>query len=100
MLFDIDLDALGDDFNVHHIDHNHYNDDITNLVLLPCDLHKEYHRLRNLVINCEIPNTMYGNFVNKSEYDATIISEYLDVLKRCSIWIDAKTRCDMFIQRQ
>jgi len=97
-LYGIDLDVLGGEFNVHHIDNNHDNDNINNLVLLPYDLHMEYHRLKNLIANCKIPDAMYGNIVSKSEYDATVISDYLDVLRRCAPWIDAKLKCDMYIQ--
>lgn len=32
-------------WEVHHIDLNHNNDDIDNLILLPAKLHKDYHNI-------------------------------------------------------
>ena len=36
-------------FEIHHLDMNRENNNISNLVLLPKKLHKEYHRLVSLV---------------------------------------------------
>ena len=31
------------DFEVHHIDLNHFNNDLSNLMILPKVLHRKYH---------------------------------------------------------
>lgn len=43
-----------DMFEIHHIDKNRKNNDISNLVLIPTVLHQKYHKLAysmNIVIN-------------------------------------------------
>lgn len=37
---------LPKDFEVHHIDGDKNNNDIKNLVALPVDLHRDYHKYR------------------------------------------------------
>ena len=34
-------------FDIHHIDFNHENDDISNLVMIPRELHRKYHEIIN-----------------------------------------------------
>lgn len=40
--YKIDFDS---NWEIHHIDLNHQNDNINNLMLLPSKLHKEYHNI-------------------------------------------------------
>ena len=43
-------------FEVHHIDLNHYNDDINNLVAIPKELHKKFHKYINSIESCRVVN--------------------------------------------
>lgn len=38
---------FGNEYAIHHIDHNHANNDIRNLILLPKSVHSRYHFIMN-----------------------------------------------------
>ena len=48
---------FGKEYDIHHIDFNHKNNDIENLLLLPKDLHQRLHKVK---IN-------YGPFLDKRQ---------------------------------
>lgn len=37
---------IGKEYDIHHIDFNHENNDIENLLLLPNDLHQRLHKVK------------------------------------------------------
>ena len=48
--YHIDFDS---GYDIHHIDGNHENNDIDNLLLLPKELHARYHMLINELGGCD-----------------------------------------------
>ena len=78
---------------IHHIDGNHHNDDICNLILLPNFLHSYYHQWiypLESIGNCESP---FKEKTKAVPYLVTCYSqenEYLECLK----WRDFKMYLD------
>ena len=66
---------IGKGYDIHHIDFNHENNDIENLLLLPNDLHQILHKVK----------TDYGIFLDKKMNVFTDIETQLS----CSIMAKA-----------
>lgn len=62
---------FGKEYDIHHIDFSHENNDIENLLLLPNDLHQRLHKVK----------TDYGIFLDKK---MNVFSDIKDQLS-CSI---------------
>lgn len=92
---------FSDEYDVHHIDLNHDNDDIDNLMILPKELHSQYHICvlttaflgaggSARTIDCKI----HGNAANSFSYGLDQMRRLLDILYECSIWYDYKLFLD------
>lgn len=94
-LFDIDVE----DFEVHHIDNNHDNNEIENLLLIPSELHSLYHKhfMRASSINFNVPNRMVGYHCDYYTLNYQTITEYLDVLEKCRTYMYYKELADLSI---
>lgn len=66
---------FGKEYDIHHIDFNHENNNIENLLLLPKDLHQRLHKVK----------TDYGFILDKN---ITVFSDIKDQLT-CSIVANA-----------
>lgn len=94
---------FGRDYEIHHIDLNHNNNDIDNLVLLPRELHRKYHFYLNAVRKikngesymCMFDARVHGNLLNTNSYEMNAISNLVSVLNECSYWYDKKAKADM-----
>ena len=98
---------FSDQFDVHHIDLNHDNNDIDNLMILPKELHKAYHdclidasfmTIKNtydIKIDCRIR----GNEANQFSLARTYMENFIYVLRSCSYWYDFKQYLDGKIPR-
>lgn len=89
--------CFGKDYEVHHIDLNHNNNDISNLMLLPKELHSKYHSLLNdykSSSSCVINFIITGNKVCSETYIANILKQLLEVLEECNKWYDYKLYLD------
>lgn len=85
-------------WDVHHIDNDHNNNDMKNLVLIPHELHQKYHTLRRTAIMCQLPDRMFGNEVSTILYESNSISNYLSCLEECMIYMDYKKMADYKIR--
>ena len=72
--YNIDFD---DTYDVHHIDFNHNNNDIDNLILLPKALHSKYHFCLG-ILGCPDGKLEFNAKINVSFEDS--ISDYLIIL--------------------
>lgn len=78
-------------YAIHHIDCDRNNNTIRNLVMLPNELHKEYHSLRNEVVLIGIETDLKsiidgGNGINAhAEY---YLSKFFKVWEECSKYVD------------
>lgn len=84
---------FGNEYDVHHIDFNHYNDSIDNLLLIPKELHQRLHKAK----------TNYGAFVDnqknvfsdiKNQVSCNILSkamrEIADIYSELERWVYMK----------
>lgn len=89
------------DFNfeyaVHHIDFNHNNNDIQNLMVMPKTLHDKYHRIVNQFgtninnVNSIMLNIEFGDHITQI---IQIMSEVVETLKECEKWYNYKLYLD------
>ena len=80
-------------FDLHHIDGNRANNTINNLLLLPRELHSDYHKIKSnikdLKIECEI-RSILDNGNGYHEYIFNLHERLHSVLKECNKWADYK----------
>ena len=89
--YDIDF---GNDFVIHHIDCDHSNNDIKNLLLLPTVLHSKYHFQKQIVENMSVPTRITGNGLNSQSYYLSCLQDFIETLKECNKWFDYKMFLD------
>ena len=65
-------------FEIHHINRNRNDNNIYNLVLLPKKLHKEYHKIINII---QFDFETVADVFNVSNYDIYHASEYQELIK-------------------
>lgn len=91
---------FGKEFDIHHIDFNHLNNDINNLLLLPKELHSKYHLLINelggtekglIKVNVQI-NLLISNFA------APLLEHLGSTLQEINKWVIYKQQLE--IQKQ
>lgn len=81
-------------FDVHHIDCDHDNNSIDNLMILPKELHEAYHAKRNLYQAwCNFSEDIGGthivsNEVSRTNEVRTALLDFLLVLRDCAEWAD------------
>ena len=88
---------FGPEYVVHHIDANRENNDISNLLLLPKEVHAKYHLCFNTLKSCDksfkIESQITGTISkcgNNSQYFITMLKCYLEALDECNKWYDYK----------
>ena len=82
------------EFQVHHIDGDKENNDISNLLMLPQELHAEYHRLKNVVESQKLELKIKGSLENGNRYNFWLINEmdeFVKVYAECGKWADYKS---------
>lgn len=85
---------FGKEYVIHHIDGNHSNDEISNLLLLPRKLHSKYHILKSVIDNHPLSTTISGNQVNQGNYYLSYYERFIEVLNECNKWHDFKMYLD------
>lgn len=92
---------FGSDFEVHHIDLDHSNNDIDNLMLLPKKLHHQYHvslsAFRYGGTKVRFDAKICGNHVSGNAYDLMMIEHLVDALIECNKWYDYKMYLDGYL---
>lgn len=93
--FNIDF---SNNYVIHHIDLNHNNNDINNLVLLPKKLHTKYHLYLDTLKQSKLPNMLItGNGCNNQNYYIGVMEDFLKVLHECNKWFDFKTHLEGYM---
>lgn len=82
---------------IHHIDMDRTNNDISNLVLLPKELHGKYHFcLDTCGVKGEKPfqriidGRVGGHLANNLSYEMMMLDSFFDVWYECAKWYDYK----------
>lgn len=97
---------FGSDFVVHHLDFNRENNDISNLLLMPKELHEKYHYYLQVL---DLLNWKSGELKIKTRIDQHGIFEYftdkdlldfLLILEECRFWLNKKNAMDFEIMNR
>lgn len=84
---------IPNDFEIHHIDFNHSNNNPANLIMLPKELHKQLHMAYNDFCEAKQDYTLdditifSGHTDSKSHFMFCLI-EYIEVLNECVLWMN------------
>ena len=88
--------SFGSEYEIHHIDLNHDNNEISNLMILPKRLHHQYHFLLNSInyqesiFNKTFNAKIHSNSINGDNYNLAMIESFIPVLQECNKWYDYK----------
>lgn len=85
--------TIPEGYDIHHIDLNHDNNDIVNLLLLPHDLHMRLHKCIQsgiCSIASEAMNFRFCNMPAHCSISAEILKEYAGVYAEVFYWSAAK----------
>lgn len=88
---------FGNEFVIHHIDENHENNNIENLLLMPRTLHTAYH-VRKAIYQARsggklnIGLTYYDSC--QRQLDVYEFDKMLEVLQQLQFWIEQKFLAD------
>ena len=79
-------------YDIHHIDLNHNNNVISNLMILPHELHEEYHKaIKDYEYDKQFISIKIKGYQPNSERLAIDRLEYIiSVLHKCDYWYDYK----------
>lgn len=78
-------------YDIHHINMDHEDDNLMNLMVLPRDLHREYHQI---VLEVDLASVWDWNTViipsnlTVEQYRRDCAMGLLVILKRCGYWAD------------
>ena len=90
--YGIDFD---DQYDIHHIDLDHNNNDINNLLLLPKKLHRKYHFYLNMIRDVTFTWKIHSSYNCQPEHLYTSrLQDFLEVLNECNKWYDYKLFLD------
>lgn len=82
---------FGREYVIHHIDGNHDNNDISNLLLLPAKLHSRYHWCLNVFHSRESYDRMYEiRCTCHSYYHREMALRFWECHAECCKWYDYK----------
>jgi hypothetical protein len=85
---------FSNDFVIHHIDLDHKNNDIKNLMIMPKNLHNKYHFLLKSVENSndifekQFNAKIHSNIICGDNYNLKMCANLINVLIDCSKWYD------------
>lgn len=89
---------FGSEYAVHHIDFNHDNNDIQNLMVMPKSLHNKYHMIVNQCggINVNGVNSIMLNaeFGEHTTHTIQVLTTLIETLKECEKWYNYKLYLD------
>lgn len=84
-------------YEIHHIDFNHNNNNIENLMLLPKELHNRYHTILNSMYLTTPVTKIYGftdSFGGFNEMLLNNLKKFMLVYQECQKWKDYKKFLD------
>lgn len=83
--------TIPDDYEIHHIDFDRNNNDIRNLVMLPKELHQQYHKCVEEIQKFYIQETITsildnGNGINRM--NKYYYENFINVWEKCCEYAD------------
>lgn len=89
---------IGDYFDIHHIDFDRSNNDISNLILLPRSLHQRYHQcLIEISGITDISKLKTINIRNGCPFEYDALLSFCEVMNEINKWKARKVRADWMI---
>lgn len=86
---------FGSEYVVHHIDENRQNNDISNLLLLPRELHSKYHTYKTQYMMIPYDPDLSTSASMARRLYKTTYNDFEKVLEEAEKWVDLKYRMDM-----
>lgn len=76
---------FNDNYDIHHIDFDHSNNNIDNLILLPKELHNKYHNLINML---GLKNTINFNInlMDGQDFHYRATKELCEIMEEITFW--------------
>ena len=84
-------------FDIHHIDGDRNNNDISNLLMLPHTLHAEYHEWCFEYTKLMSTQDLDCKLCGYNQHKFMVIEEFGKVLEKCREWILYKANLDQRI---
>lgn len=84
-------------FDIHHIDGCRDNNEISNLLMLPHELHMRYHNALNDYMRMIEGGSFDGCLTGYNQLNFTVISCLGEVLEECMKWITYKAVSDSML---
>jgi len=89
---------FSDKYDVHHLNLNHNDNEIDNLLLLPKELHHSYHELLKTLeteydenpFSKHLYAQIHSTVFNGNYYNLIMMKQFIDVLLECNKWYDYK----------
>lgn len=78
------------DYDIHHIDGDHNNDSLDNLLLLPRDLHAELHHAEDMFRRMMEVGNLKDFHSMPAHINVTILEDLADAIDQVSVWMKAK----------
>lgn len=90
---------FSNEYEIHHIDLDHTNNDISNLLLLPKELHRKYHYYLNVTAHPlreeKIERTINITLNDFDPYyNIDEIKKLIEVINECQKWIAYKNQLE------
>lgn len=76
--------------DIHHIDEDPTNDDLSNLLMLPKELHGRYHQWKRY-FDAMMDSKNDGLLLSRNQMNFTVMAEFGKVCEECLYWIAYKT---------
>lgn len=78
------------DYDIHHIDGDHHNDSLDNLLLLPRALHAELHRAEDMFSRIIEVGDLRNFHSMHARLNVTTLQDLADAIDQVSLWMNAK----------
>lgn len=97
--YGIDFD---ENYVIHHIDFNRQNNDISNLLLLPKELHQKYHLYLTGLFPLEWETGKCSLDIKINQFaplpysDSKMFIDFLAILEECKQWANRKATMDFY----
>lgn len=96
-LYEREVEPIGREYEIHHINCDHTDNDIDNLVMLPRELHHRWHESYQKVLNLSwldqdvmcflIPQSIYKGGSGYNHWALGIMSDYVLFTDQVNDWI-------------
>lgn len=97
LLYETYYRYIPEDWEIHHIDYNHYNNDIENLVALPKELHRKLHQSYDKLcqynlVECIENNwlNIHSGYVNNRTLFMEYLCDYINVIEECTKYMNIR----------